>query len=292
MERSELQVMKLFQLKKLASRLGILGRTKMDKAQLVEALVGKEIKTARRAKASIRRQPARQKAVVKTALPETPPNVEQEPAEPPAEVAAAPSPAVPKPEPACTLRTPHELPQRYGQDRIALMPRDPNWLYAYWEITNGTVQAAFQELGGTAGEVKTVLRVHDVTDLVGPDSAQPQLANSKEYLSIETDPTADEWYINVARPNRLYCVERLLVAPDGRTVSLAVSNLAATPSDHISDVRGETWVAASRRGTRILVPAGAAQNKWLAGQERAHEAMSSHVVAGLSSDAAELAANS
>ena len=28
-----------------------------------------------------------------------------------------------------------QLPHRYGVDRLALMARDPHWLYAYWEIT-------------------------------------------------------------------------------------------------------------------------------------------------------------
>jgi len=296
MERSDLQAMKLFQLKKLASRLGIPGRTKMDKAQIVEALVGKEITAARRAKAATRRPPARMPAgprvAASTALAETPPSVEQKPASPPAEAATAPAPPkppAPKAEPEHTHRKPHELPQQYNQNRIVLMPRDPNRLYAYWEITSAAVRAALQRLGVTAGEVKTVLRVHDVTDPVGPDSAQPQLEHSREYLSIETDPTADEWYINAARPNRLYCIERLFVAPDGRAVSLAVSNLAATPSDHISDVRGETWVAASRRGAGTFVPT-AARNKWLAGQERAHETMSSY--AGASSNAAAPATKS
>ena len=62
-----------------------------------------------------------------------------------------------------------------------------------------------------------------------------------------------------------------------------------TASDHISDVRGETWVAASRRGAGTFVPT-AARNKWLAGQERAHETMSSY--AGASSNAAAPATKS
>lgn len=192
---------------------------------------------------------------------------------------------------------PSDLPRQYNVDRVVAMPRDPQWLYVYWEITDERRAGALAELGVSAKEMTTALYVHDATDIVDTETGRPRLDESKDYLTVEVAPSADHRYIKVDRPDRLYCVEYVAVAPDGRAVSLAASNLAATPADRVSDIRNEQWVTAAPNGKPVTGAAareepsqlvsdkspggsgssgqGPAQTKWLEGHEKVHETLSS-----------------
>ncbi len=165
-----------------------------------------------------------------------------------------------------------ELPRPEELDRIVLMPRDPQWLHAYWGISHERFEIACAEVGAAPETAKTMLRIHDVTDRLDRSSGRPRLADSKDYETVELDPSAEHWYIRVKRPGRLYCVEYLVVGPDGRTTSLAVSNLAAAPSDHVSEETEEIWTTG--RG-RVIGVVGPARTKWLLAQANLHEALSS-----------------
>jgi len=173
-----------------------------------------------------------------------------------------------------TFQDADELPPTDGLDRIVLMPRDPEWLHAYWGIPSERIEAACSELGIPVDAAQRTLRVHDVTDRLDPESGRPCLAESEEYDTVELDPSATHWYVNVKRPSRLYCVEYIVAASDGRTISLAVSNLAATPADQVSDATEETWAAGPSEDTETAPP-GPAKTKWLQGQDNIHETLSS-----------------
>ena len=93
----------------------------------------------------------------------------------------------------------HSLPHRYGVDRLALMARDPHWLYAYWEIT-ATKQEDLNTVYGPDAwsSTRPVLRVYDVTgvDFDG--------TNAKSYVDIHVDEHADNWHIQVGQPDRSF----------------------------------------------------------------------------------------
>ncbi len=173
------------------------------------------------------------------------------------------------------FRDAEELPRPEELDRIVLMPRDPEWLHAYWGIPHERFEIACVEAGATPETARTLLRVHDVTDRLDRSSGRPRLADSEDFETVELDPSADHWYIRVKRPGRLYCVEYLVAGPSGQTVSLAVSNLAAAPSDHVSDVTEETWTTGTPGRGRVIGAIGPAQTKWLLAQSNLHEALSS-----------------
>jgi len=201
-------------------------------------------------------------------------------------------------EPNANSSQPQDLPKQYNVDRVVVMPRDPQWLYAYWEITPDTRAAALAELGVSAEEVAAALHVHDVTDRIDPDSGRPELDGAEDYVTIEVAPSADHWYFKVDRPDRLYCVEYVAVAPDGGTFSLAASNIAATPSDRVRDVGDETWVTRAPTGETARPPDAPAvrpappppdadqpaEAKWLEGEDTAHGTLSSPGRAASSSD--------
>jgi hypothetical protein len=53
-----------------------------------------------------------------------------------------------------------DLPEGYGESHIVLMPRDPQWGYAYWDVPNDYKE----ELRRQGGE-RLALRLCDVTDI-------------------------------------------------------------------------------------------------------------------------------
>jgi|GEM_PF-336714 len=140
-------------------------------------------------------------------------------------------PAASAPAPVPVREFPQELPSNYGDNLIYLMVRDPHWIYAYWELQKDYVEGSRESLGGSWGEICTVLRVYDVTD------SQSEPAYQDLYLGGITD----HWHIN-AVPDRSYFVEIGLLHKDGRFLSLARSNSVLMPRDSMSDVLDEQWM--------------------------------------------------
>ena len=129
-----------------------------------------------------------------------------------------------------------EYPETYGENVISLMVRDPYWLFAYWEFA----PELRAELASRIGEdallrSRTVLRVYDVT------GADPEHPAGQYDIDIATE--ARNWYINVARVEREYCVDIGLIAPDGSFITIARSNRVALPPVGPSDDVDEEWVA-------------------------------------------------
>jgi hypothetical protein len=55
-----------------------------------------------------------------------------------------------------------ELPDAYGVDEVILMPQDPWYLFAYWEVTPAGRAGARSQLGDEAHAARLVLRLYDV----------------------------------------------------------------------------------------------------------------------------------
>jgi hypothetical protein len=116
-----------------------------------------------------------------------------------------------------------DLPWAYGEDRIALLARDPWWLFAYWELTPTTRVRALRSLGTDGEGAREVLRVHDVTFIRFTGD------NAWHSFDLELPPGTESAYVNVGRPAASYCVELGLRTPAGRFLPLLRSNTAATP---------------------------------------------------------------
>ncbi|WP_027363270.1 DUF4912 domain-containing protein [Desulfotruncus alcoholivorax] len=131
-----------------------------------------------------------------------------------------------------------EIPWHYGIDRLVLMVRDPNWIYAYWEIT-ATKQEEFNEQFGPEAwsSSRPVLRVYDVTGVEYFNGN-----NANDYLDISINDYTDSWHIEVARPNSSFCVDVGRVMPDGRFITILRSNIVKTPSLSISNLLDEEWM--------------------------------------------------
>jgi hypothetical protein len=125
------------------------------------------------------------------------------------------------------------LPEIYGMDRLVLLPIDPYWVHAYWEL------AAPQPLvrGEAAGDDShCILRVYDVTSIYFDGT------NAHGFFDIQISGEARNWYINLWSPGRTLCAELGLVRPDGSFTPLVRSNVIQTPPAWSSTSIGERWV--------------------------------------------------
>ncbi|MEH2448996.1 MAG: DUF4912 domain-containing protein [Nostoc sp.] len=156
-----------------------------------------------------------------------------------------------------------DLPSGYGESRIVLLPRDPQWAYTYWDIPNEHKQ----ELRRQGGQ-QLALRIYDVTDI----NIEYQSPHSiQEYPA---DELAREWYLPVPVSDRDYVIDIGYRAADGRWLVLARSAKVhippVYPSDWIEDVfitvnfeedlRGETQYELVNPAEKIAVTANDSVN--------------------------------
>jgi uncharacterized protein len=117
-----------------------------------------------------------------------------------------------------------ELPAGYGDSRIVLMPRDPQWAYTYWDISNEHKEDLRRQ-----GGQQLSLRIYDVTDI----SINYQSPHSiQEY---PCDELAREWYLPMPVSDRDYVVDIGYRCADGRWLILARSTPVRVPPVYPSD---------------------------------------------------------
>jgi uncharacterized protein len=117
-----------------------------------------------------------------------------------------------------------ELPGGYGDSRIFLLPRDPQWAYAYWDIPN----AQREDLRRQGGQ-QLALRLYDVT---GIDVNHQSPHNLQEY---GCDEMTREWYLPIPVSDRDYLLEIGYRTWDGRWLMLARSEQMRVPPVYPSD---------------------------------------------------------
>ncbi|MEC4803440.1 MAG: DUF4912 domain-containing protein [Jaaginema sp. PMC 1079.18] len=122
-----------------------------------------------------------------------------------------------------------DLPEGYGESRIMILPRDPQWSYVYWDVPNEHKE----ELRRQGGQ-QLALRLYDSTDV---DLNYQAPHNVQEY---PCDELAREWYLPIPVSDRDYIVEIGYRCADGRWLMLARSSGVRIPpvypSDWIEDI--------------------------------------------------------
>ncbi|MGB3200280.1 MAG: DUF4912 domain-containing protein [Nodosilinea sp.] len=139
------------------------------------------------------------------------------------------------------------LPDGYGESRIVLMPRDPQWAYAYWD-TPHTHKEDLRRQGGES----LALRLYDVTG-INLDSQAPH-----SMQQVGCDELARQWYMQIPVSDRDYQVEIGYLAGDGRWLVLARSNTVRIPPVYPSDWTEEhfltvTWEESLRSKTLMTL---------------------------------------
>ena len=117
-----------------------------------------------------------------------------------------------------------DLPEGYGESRIVLMPRDPQWGYCYWDVSNEHKEDLRRQ-----GGQQLALRIYDATDI----SLEAQSPHSiQEY---PCDEMAREWYVPIPVSDRDYVVDIGYRCADGRWLVLARSAEVRIPPVYPSD---------------------------------------------------------
>jgi ABC-type phosphate transport system substrate-binding protein len=121
----------------------------------------------------------------------------------------------------------HDLPDLvsgYGESRIVLMPRDPQWAYTYWDIPEEHRQSV-RYLGGE----QLALRLYDATDL--------DLNTSKPHSvqQYACDELARDWYLPIPVSDRDYITEIGYLTGAGEWLLLARSNRIGIPPVYPTD---------------------------------------------------------
>jgi hypothetical protein len=126
-----------------------------------------------------------------------------------------------------------ELPLGYGEEKIALMARDPYVAYAYWEATPSRLD---REKAWFGWNTRLCVRIYDVTGV------QFDGRNALGYYDQEVYERIGNWYFDLGRPTHSFCADLGLLSPEGKFLTLARSNYITMPRDGASDVIDEEWM--------------------------------------------------
>jgi hypothetical protein len=160
-------------------------------------------------------------------IPEPEPVIQSDPSEkairPP-----DPSAPLPEPEPSKHVDRGSTIPENYGLDRLAVLPRDPHWLFAYWELHGGALERLrFHHSAEIIDNARWVLRVRP--------------ANESGHSLVDIDLRAGQWYLNVAADARL-TVDLGFVDQQGHFVEVVKGCTVTTPRAGISAIGDERWM--------------------------------------------------
>ena len=108
------------------------------------------------------------------------------------------------------------FPESYGQNRIRLLVRDPEWIFAYWDVKPQALADMAKSLGERALALsRLTLRVVD-----------PVSGGSSDIL---LPAGARWWYVKTDAARRTYRAELGVTLPSGQFRKLAESNTVVTP---------------------------------------------------------------
>lgn len=130
-----------------------------------------------------------------------------------------------------------EFTEKYGDNRIVALARDPRKLYVYWEANGSAAESARKALGGKGWErLSWILRVYDVTGVESFD-----VASAQSSFDTDASPVSGAKYIEVDLPDHEYIVALGLVDDEGGFAPVALSNRARTPRDKAAEEAGLEW---------------------------------------------------
>ncbi len=181
--KDELLRLTLRQLRQVASKLSVPLYSRKTKAVLVDLIVTYQTKTNKSKNVA---QPKDDKSIFNNQLPTIPPNVD-------------------------------------AKTNLVFLPRDPEWAYVFWQISEADRDKA-QSLGAN----KLCLRLYDVTGTKDGDFNQGTLRE------IAVDSYSTEWYLPIPVSDRDYKVE-LGYRYGFKWMSLAFSSAGHVPNSQPSE---------------------------------------------------------
>ncbi len=132
----------------------------------------------------------------------------------------------------------HDLPALDSNTSITLMPRDPHWIHAYWNVSERFLTEAKRRLGEDVFNRSTqTIRMYDVTY---KDFEKGDAPN--RIFDIDVGAFTKNWYIDLWSDHAAYCADLGLRTPEGDFLPLARSNFVATPRQASSGRQDAIWM--------------------------------------------------
>jgi hypothetical protein len=133
-----------------------------------------------------------------------------------------------------------DIPDSYNETYMRAIPRDPKWVFAYWEISESTRKELRAKMGeSAAASAKRILRLIDVTEIAYDGS------NAQRYIDIEINELANNWYVHVPESGRSYVLELGFLTTAGRFYCATRSNVTGVPRMGVSQLQDEEWATVS-----------------------------------------------
>ena len=127
------------------------------------------------------------------------------------------------------------FPESYGVNRIRLLVKDPEWLFAHWDVDPKSLGVMKQAMGERAMALsRLTLRVVDPTNGGSSDILLPPLARG--------------WYIRADATRRSYKALLGVTLPSGEFRQLAESNVVVPPRVGPSRERAQKRITFSQAG--------------------------------------------
>ncbi|NLC11001.1 MAG: DUF4912 domain-containing protein [Firmicutes bacterium] len=128
-----------------------------------------------------------------------------------------------------------QLPDYYNEDVITLLPRDPYWVFAYWEISHSTKKSIEQSQGKSWSQITKLFNLHRFN----PTGKKIE-GTSRVHIGA-TGELKGNWYFQVGVPDRKYYVELGYLDGNDTFHNILQSNQVQTPRDSLSDIIDEKW---------------------------------------------------
>jgi hypothetical protein len=141
----------------------------------------------------------------------------------------------------------NSLPEGYGSTEAVLLPRDPFWMFTYWEISENTLNRLIKEIGVDNFEKsKKIIRVYKIGDNGMSDG----------FFDVPIVLEAKNWYVNVSECGKTYECEIGIITPDGRYIGIVKTNRVTLPKSSVSDVIDEKWMSVNQEFEKLLEISG------------------------------------
>ena len=125
-----------------------------------------------------------------------------------------------------------ELPFSYGKSFITLLPRDPDWIYIFWEIIPEDVGNCKEKVNDFGSDSNLVLRVYNAS----PSARQKRQRDN--YFDIEVSEWLGRRYVLWGTPNTIHSVAIGYRSKQGVFAAITRSEFVKSPrseNEHSSD---------------------------------------------------------
>ncbi len=145
-----------------------------------------------------------------------------------------------------------DLPSGYGTTESYLLPKDPAWMFLFWEITNATFDYVRGQYGSLLDNSRTIIRLYDITGVNYFDGTN---ANTHYDMPVVFD--AKSWYIHAPQSGRSYIADLGFLTPDGQFIMLTRTNVITLPPGKVSDIIDDQWMSVEGDFMKLLQMSGA-----------------------------------